>query len=498
MQAEYFNCQDFSFFSPAQNQLDVMVQNLNSTELQDAEHRDVERYIQQEGFELLRLLLQGHLDKKAHNEPHLTSVTSVNGVELTHVRRNTKRKMSSLFGDVTVPRTSYSKQNQAAYFPIDEQLNLASDQFSDGLRLRIASESIKGSFDDVVETLAQTTGRKVAKRQCLNIVQDVAQDFEAFYEQKRFQEPENTDSLLVLSFDGKGIVLRHEGLRECTQKAALKSTQKLNSRLSAGEKKNRKRMAQVASVYTVQPHIRTPESVMQTNNEESNVHQLRPRLRNKRVWASVERESIKVIEEAFQEALQRDPEQKRQWIILVDGHPHQKKQIKRTMKKFNVQATIVMDFVHVTEYVWKAAWCFFEKDDTAVEGWVAERLLKILRGGCAQVAKGMRSSATKRQLESRENVDKCAQYLLNNKEHLKYGEALQEGFPIGSGVIEGACRHLINDRLDITGARWGLAGAEAILKLRSLKSSGDFNDYWTFHKQKSKERLYQQTERAVV
>ena len=275
-------------------------------------------------------------------------------------------------------------------------------------------------------------------------------------------------------------------------------TQKLNSRLSAGEKKNRKRMAQVASVYTVQPHIRTPESVMQTNNEESNVHQLRPRLRNKRVWASVERESIKVIEEAFQEALQRDPEQKRQWIILVDGHPHQKKQIKRTMKKFNVQATIVMDFVHVTEYVWKAAWCFFEKDDTAVEGWVAERLLKILRGGCAQVAKGMRSSATKRQLESRENVDKCAQYLLNNKEHLKYGEALQEGFPIGSGVIEGACRHLINDRLDITGARWGLAGAEAILKLRSLKSSGDFNDYRTFHKQKSKERLYQQTERAVV
>ena len=87
---------------------------------------------------------------------------------------------------------------------------------------------------------------------------------------------------------------------------------------------------------------------------------------------------------------------------------------------------------------------------------------------------------------------------MNNKEHLKYGEALQEGFPIGSGVIEGACRHLINDRLDITGARWGLAGAEAILKLRSLKSSGDFNDYWTFHKQKSKERLYQQTERAVV
>ena len=304
MQAEYFNCQDVSFFSQAQTQLDVMVQHLNSRELQDAEHGGVEQYIQQEGFELLRLLLQGHLDKKAHNEPHLASITSANGVELTHIRHQTHRKMSSLFGDVTVHRKSYSKQNHAAHFPMDEQLNLAGDQFSDGLRLRVSNESIKGSFDDVVETLAQTTGRKVAKRQCLNVVQDVAQDFEAFYDQKRFKEPENTESLLVLSFDGKGIVLRHEGLRECTQKAALKSNHKLNSRLSAGEKKNRKRMAQVASTYTVQPFVRTPESVMQVDNEESNVHQLRPRTRNKRVWASVERESIQVIKEAFKEALQ--------------------------------------------------------------------------------------------------------------------------------------------------------------------------------------------------
>ncbi|MBM7074685.1 ISKra4 family transposase, partial [Shewanella sp. 202IG2-18] len=127
MQAEYFNCQDISFFSQAQNQLDVMIQNLNSAELQDAEHGDIERYIQQEGFELLRLLLQGHLGKKANNEPHLTSVTSADGVELTHVRHHTKRKMSSLFGDVTVHRKSYSKQTHAAHFPMDEQLNLADD-----------------------------------------------------------------------------------------------------------------------------------------------------------------------------------------------------------------------------------------------------------------------------------------------------------------------------------------------------------------------------------
>lgn len=84
----------------------------------------------------------------------------------------------------------------------------------------------------------------------------------------------------------------------------------------------------------------------------------------------------------------------------------------------------------------------------------------------------------------------CAGYLLKNKERLQYGEALKSGFPIASGVIEGACRHLINDRLDITGARWSLQGAEAVLKLRSLKSSGDFESYWKFYKKMSKKRNY--------
>ena len=106
------------------------------------------------------------------------------------------------------------------------------------------------------------------------------------------------------------------------------------------------------------------------------------------------------------------------------------------------------------------------------------------------MAKGIRISATKREIISRENIDKCADYLLNNKVRLQYGKALQSGFPIASGVIEGACRHLINDRLDITGARWSLQGAEAILKLRSLKSSGDFETYWAFHKLNSKKRHY--------
>ncbi len=282
--------------------------------------------------------------------------------------------------------------------------------------------------------------------------------------------------------------MRPESLRECTKKAAQKS-KKLKSRLSQGEKKDRKRMAQVAAVYTVQPHIRTAESIMRPS-EEDNVVPFRTPVRNKRVWASVERKAEWVIEEAFQEALQRDPEQKRQWVILIDGLPYQIKPIKKVMKQLNVKATIIMDFIHVLEYLWKAAWCFFDKGDEAVEEWIAEKSVRILKGQCSQVAKGLRISATKGKITDRENIDKCADYLLKNKERLQYGKALGSGFPIATGVIEGACRYLINDRLDITGARWSLQGAEAVLKLRSLKSSGDFEDYWKFYKKMSKKRNY--------
>lgn len=489
MNIAYLNTPDFSFFSDATKQIDLMVNHLQSDNCHDNAHGDIEQYIQKEGFEVLRCLFQGYLDLKAASEKTITNVYTDQGIHLTHTKHSTKRKLTTLFGDVIVKRKSYSQRSQKSVFPLDAQLNLPSDQYSDGIRHRVAIEARKSSYDEAVESVNQTTGGYIQKRQSLQLAQDVAQDFDTYYRQNRYLNAERSDNLLVLTFDGKGIVMRPEGLRECTKKAALKS-KKLNSRLSAGEKKDRKRMAQVAAVYTALPHVRTPESIMKIENEDNNVQFLKPAERNKRVWASIENTAESVIESGFLEALQRDPAQQRQWVVLVDGHPHQIRLINRVMKKHNVKATIVMDFIHVLEYVWKAAWCFYEKADDKVEAWVEKNALKILHGQSNQVAKGMRISATKRCLAKRENIDKCADYLLKNKLRLQYGEALKKGYPIASGVIEGACRHLINDRLDITGARWSLKGAEAILKLRSLKSSGDFNDYWLFHKKQSSQRIY--------
>jgi hypothetical protein len=489
MNLAYLNTPDFSFFCDARKQLHHMVEYLQSDERFDNEHGDIEQYIQSEGFEVLRSLFQGYLDLRAANEATMSNVHTDEGIHLNHIKHCTKRKLTTLFGDVTVKRKSYSQRLHNSIFPLDAQLNLPAAQYSDGIRQRVAIEARKSSYDEAVESISQTTGGYIPKRQSLKLAQDVAQDFDDFYLQNRYLTREKTDNLLVLTFDGKGIVMRPEGLRECTKKAALKS-KKLNSRWSAGEKKDRKRMAQVAAVYTALPHIRTPEAIMKSETQASNVHNLNVAERNKRVWASIENTAEEVIEAGFLEALQRDPSQQRQWVVLIDGHPHQIRLINRVMKKHQVKASIIMDFIHVLEYVWKAAWCFYEKGDDNVEEWVAKHALKILHGHSNQVAKGMRISATKLGLTQRENINKCADYLLKNKARLQYGEALTSGYPIASGVIEGACRHLINDRLDITGARWSLQGAEAILKLRSLKSSGDFNDYWDFHKRQSNQRNY--------
>ena len=483
MTLAYSNSHQHSCFNKAKVQFERMISHLESSAVKYNEHGKVEAYIDVEGTEVLRCLFQGHLDKRAAEEPG-QQIYSDDGTHLTHLK-GSHRNLESLFGQVVVPRKGYSQRGYPSQFPMDNELNLPHDKYSDGVRLRVVKEAVRGSYDEAIASIDNTTGAHVPKRQSMKIVQDVAQDFEKYYLQQRYLEPEDTPDLLVLTTDAKGIVMLTDSLRECTQKSAKK--QKLKGRLSAGEKKDRKRMAQVASVYTTKAVPRTPESIM-SKKEDPNVRPLRVPPRNKRVWASVERGSESVIEESFLEALQRDPEQNRDWIVLVDGLPNQLKQINRIMKKHKVNTTIIMDFIHVLEYLWKAAWCFFDKNDVKVEDWIDKRAIEILRGNASQVAKGLGVSATKRKLEQRENIDKCIHYLVNNKSRLEYGKALSLGYPIASGVIEGACRHLINDRLDITGARWSLDGAEAILKLRSIKSSNDLDDYWKYHKEQSKQR----------
>lgn len=252
--------------------------------------------------------------------------------------------------------------------------------------------------------------------------------------------------------------------------------------MSPGEKKNSKRMAAVASVYLINRFERTPSDVVKDIFEENDKKLSRPRPLKKRVWASLEKSFEEVVDELFIESDRKDPNRKKDWVALVDGDKKQIKYLKKKAKTYGVNLTIICDFIHVLEYLWNASNALTEEKDER-EYWVRERLENLLNGKASSVAAGIRRSATKRNIpqEKRVSVDKCATYLLNQSPYFSYHNYLKKGYPIATGVIEGACRHLVQDRMGITGARWGLKGAEAILKLRSLKTSGEFDDYWKFH-----------------
>ena len=199
-----------------------------------------------------------------------------------------------------------------------------------------------------------------------------------------------------------------------------------------------------------------------------------------------------VVEQGFAEAVRRDPDQRMRWVVLSDGQEDLLRQVYAAAKRYKVDIVVVQDFVHVLEYLWKAAHALHPDAAEEREAWVMDRAHAVLQGRAQDVAVGLRRAATRKQLSQgeREPVDKAADYIDNNQARLQYDQALAQGLPIATGVIEGACRHLVKDRMDITGARWGLQRAEAILKLRSLKISGDLPAYLAFHFEREHKRNY--------
>lgn len=482
------------FFLQARQLFEEMVDWLSSQRVCGLEHGELENKLFVNGNELLRRLLQGYLDRRSDDEIEGDCLGS-DGAKRTH-KRKLSRKLTTIFGTVTVRRIGYGGRKLTSLNPLDAELNLPTEQYSHGVRQRVASEVALNGFNSTVEIIKKTTAAQVPKRQVEELAQTSARDFNEFYEyqQAQSQQLEQTGEIIVISADGKGVVMRREDLRPSTQKRAMSGQRKLEKRLTKGEKRNSKRMATVAAVYTIKPFIRTAQQII---NAKESPHTKRPRPEGKRVWASLVKEPETVISEAIEEALHRDPNQQKNWVALVDGNKTQLRLLKELAQKHNIKLTIVLDIIHVIEYLWKAAFAFHSPSSKQSEDWVSERLLRILQGQSSLVASGMRRSATLRELkpEQRLSVDKCANYLLNHRAFLQYDDFLAAGFPIATGVIEGACRYLIKDRMDITGARWSLDGAEAVLRLRSLHVSGDWNEYWRFHLLQERQRhhlpLYQ-------
>jgi hypothetical protein len=484
-------------FAASMDLFTALVAELQAQEAAGRTASELEELLQERGREVQRQLLQDHLDLRAAREEqsareHGTPVAGADGITRSRVETGHRRQLATQFGTVRVTRCAWRRPGAGKLYPADAALSLPASRHSHTLARLAALEAARGSFEAAHAAITRRCGPVIGKRQIEQAVVNAAGDIAAFYA-ARIPMPCTASTLLLISADSKGVVMRPEALRPATAKAATRQG-RMRTRLAAGEKPNRKRMATLACVYDAEPAPRRLHDVIAPPGGRHGHRKLRPRPKAKAKWlaGSVEHDPAEVIAAAFGQAEARDPARRRTWVVLVDGAEHQLDLVRAEAARRGVAISIVIDVVHVLEYLWKAAWSLHPAGDPAAEDWVAVKALAVLAGDSARVAAEITSEADAAGLTTgqRHGADACIRYLASKQEFLRYDQALAAGWPIATGVIEGACRHLIGDRLDITGARWGLDGAEAVLTLRAVISNGDFEEYWRFHLAREHQRLY--------
>ena len=396
-------------------------------------HSDLERMLEQEGRELLRRMFQAHLDVRGPGgatEP----VVGADEVERTHARLH-ERKLTTVFGTVELTRTGYSAPGVEGLHPLDAALNLPDERHSLEIRRRVAEAAAKGSFEEAAGALTQATGAPVAKRQT-----EQTRSASSGGLRRVLRGEEAVAGCGYVRQDGLagGRHQRRQGRGDApggpsraNEEGGQARKQKLSKRLSKGEKKNAKRMATVAAVYTVAPFVRNAEDIVRDFGPIRDTGVVRPKPEGKRVWASLEKEPRNVIEEAMYEALHRDPCLTKTWVVLVDGNEPQLAILHELSRQHGVELNVVVDLIHVLEYLWAASYAFNPEGSPQAQRWVTERLLALLQGKSSDVAAGIRRSATLRGLsgEDRQAVDDCANYLLSIETTCATTSTCRRAFP---------------------------------------------------------------------
>jgi hypothetical protein len=462
----------------------------------------MELVVIERGRELLRGLVQLGLDAQADAEVRRAGVTGADGVPRARVERGHARAVVTTLGEVVVRRIGYRSgiRGAGSLFPRDAVLNLPPGGYSWQLQ-RLAEMFCRAvSYEQAHGFVLAATGVSVGKRQLEQIMLAAAADAERFCQdpaRSRAELPppgagqEGSLPPLAISADGKGVAMR-PGARRRRAKAPDKRSRNFRKRRGTGEKAGCKRMAETGCVFDViapDGPPRTPEQVMAREPGEP---ARGPRAVNRWYACDITAGREVTIGKVFDEAERRDPGRERTWIALADGDVSQLDWIREQAAARGVAVTILIDFIHVIEYLWKAAWCFHRPRDPAMEDWVTAQGLDILHGRAGEVISRITRLAADHPprpgSEHAKIIRTTLHYLDAKQPFMDYPAALANGWPIATGVIEGACRHLIADRMGITGARWSLDGAQAMLWLRAINASGDTSAYWDWHIAREHER----------
>ena len=405
-----------------------------------------------------------------------------------------RRDYQSPFGEFELERYGYGTREgqELELVPLDERLALPAGKFSYLLQEWDQSEAMETSFGQTSQIVERILGLTQHVDSLEQMNRHLAGQVEPYYPSQVVPAPENEGSLLVQTIDHKGVPLRHPADRPTIADHDPQSERR----------QDRKRMAAVAGVYSIEPYVRTPKQVLEglfappgrRHPEEPR----RPRPQHKHLRACLphvnsQGDEINGTAVMFgwmaDETRARNPQGLKTLIHLTDGEPQLR--TGRDVFQADVPMVDILDLLHATPRIWDMSRLFCQ-DKAARIGFVKERVRRILDGEVMSVVRGLRSLATRRKFSEkrREEVDKACAYFERNADRMRYDEYLAKGYPIASGVIEGACRHVVKDRMERTGMGWTVAGAQAMLSLRCLWLSDSWDSYLTFRIEQETPRLH--------
>lgn len=397
------------------------------------------------------------------------------------------RRYVSIFGELTIARVAYgSREGQRIErVPLDERLGLPEGDFAYVLEDWTQRLCLKGSFAEAGRSLEVLLGLKLGTRTLEHMSREIAAYAPAFQDALPLPPPEEEGPLLVVTADGKGVPMRRppqDGPRP-------------HHRRTKGEKANKKQMACVGAVYTIEPFVRKAEDILDEVLRDERAGD-RPEPQHKHVWAEMTRlvggEAVQAKEALFarweSEAAARNSGHDRPVICLMDGE----RALWDMQRGHFAEAVGILDLFHVLERLWAVAHCFHKEGSDGAKRYVEERLRDLLQGRVGYVIAGLRRRLNGGKLSGpkRKVIKSAVEYLANNRGHMRYDEYLAAGYPIGSGVAEGACRHLVKDRLEQTGMRWTVEGAQAMLHIRALYLNDQWEEFLEYRVEQEQTRLY--------
>ena len=438
------------------------------------DHGQRESQIEQSARELARRLLQATFTIDSARQERVEQLTSAAGIRHGTVEKGHDRGVVSVFGPVRATRLAYRNWREENLYPADARWMLPDDVYSLGMRALVAFHLATGGYGQTQEIIKARTGVRIGRAQLAGLAVDLAGLTGDFYARRALDAPDAAaGDVVMMEADGKGIALRPEHRTGGGTDPAHPGV---------------KKMAEVVAVADVTPAVREPADIAAPPARRK--EHPGPVARHKWVSASITEDIPGMIGAAFDEADRRDPDRVRQRIFLVDGNKQQITAINDHATARGLKIPILIDYIHVSGYLAKAGAALHPGDPAAAGRWADGQLLRILHGRAKAVAATLRSIAAKTRTSPRTrhldltDLDKAATYLENNHQHMRYDKALAAGWPIATGMIEGACRYVIEDRFGITGARWSPDGAEDILKLRAVVVNGDLDDYMAHYKKR--------------